>query len=47
MTEYLKTASRPFARNVAMSNAKATKIIGLHFASLDEGLAEIKKQQGL
>ena len=47
LTEYLKTASRPFARNVAMSNAKATKILGLHFASLDEGLAEIKKQQGL
>lgn len=47
LTEYLKTASRPFARNVAMFNAKATKILGLHFVTIDEGLAEIKKQQGL
>jgi dTDP-4-dehydrorhamnose reductase len=47
LTEYLKTASRPFARKVAMSNEKAKKDLGLTFASLEEGLAEIKKQQGL
>ncbi len=47
LTEYLKSAARPFARNVMMSNQKATNILGLHFASIDEGLAEIKKQQGL
>jgi dTDP-4-dehydrorhamnose reductase len=45
--EYLKSAARPFARNVVMSNKKSSDILGLHFASLDEGLAEIKKQQGL
>lgn len=47
LEEYLKTASRPFAKQVAMSNQKATKVLGLNFASLDEGLAEVKKQQGL
>jgi dTDP-4-dehydrorhamnose reductase len=47
LTEYLKTASRPFARKVAMSNAKASSGLGLTFATLDEGLAAIKKQQGL
>lgn len=46
LTEYLKTASRPFARNVAMSNAKAVKELGLTFADIDTALAEIKKQQG-
>lgn len=45
LTEYLKTAARPFARSVAMSNAKASATLGLHFATVDEGLAEIKKQQ--
>lgn len=45
LTEYLKTAARPFARYVAMSNAKATQVLGLSFATIDQGLAEIKKQQ--
>lgn len=45
LTEYLKTAARPFAHHVKMSNAKATQVLGLHFATIDEGLAEIKKQQ--
>lgn len=45
LTEYLKTAARPFARTVAMSNQKARDTLGLHFATLDEGLAEVKKQQ--
>lgn len=45
LTEYLKSAARPFARKVAMSNAKATKLLGLDFATFDEGLAQIKKQQ--
>lgn len=44
LTEYLKTASRPFARKVVMSNAKSSDILGLKFATLDEGLTEIKKQ---
>lgn len=47
LAEYLKTASRPFAKTVAMSNTKASQVLGLHFASIDEGLAEVKKQQGL
>ncbi len=45
LTEYLKTASRPFARSVAMSNAKAVRELGLTFADIDTGLAAIKKQQ--
>lgn len=45
LTEYLKSASRPFARHVAMSNAKAIKELGLTFADIDTGLAAIKKQQ--
>lgn len=45
LTEYLKTASRPYARIVNMSNAKASQVLGLHFATIDEGLSEIKKQQ--
>jgi dTDP-4-dehydrorhamnose reductase len=47
LTEYLKTAQRPFARKVIMSNEKTSTILGLHFATLGEGLAEIKKQQGI
>lgn len=47
LTEYLKTATRPFARRVAVSNAKAISELGLSFADIDSGLAEIKKQQGL
>lgn len=44
LTEYLKSAARPFARHVAMSNAKATSELGLHFATIDEGLSAIKAQ---
>jgi dTDP-4-dehydrorhamnose reductase len=47
LTEYRKTNDRSFASHVAMSNTKATDILGLHFATIDEGLAEIKKQQEL
>lgn len=47
LTEYLKTSTHPFARSVTMSNQKATDTLGLHFATVDEGLAEIKNQQGL
>lgn len=45
LTEYLKSAARPFARKVIMSNQKSTATLSLHFATIDEGLAEIKKQQ--
>jgi dTDP-4-dehydrorhamnose reductase len=45
LAEYLKTAARPYARTVYMSNAKASEVLGIHFATIDEGLAEIKKQQ--
>lgn len=45
LTEYQKTATRPFARYVAMSNTKATNELGLSFASIEAGLSEIKKQQ--
>jgi len=44
LTEYLKTASRPFARTVIMSNVKASQTLGLHFASLDEGLSRVAQQ---
>lgn len=47
LTKYLETAEHPFARKVAMSNHKATEILGLHYATVEEGLAEVKKQQGL
>lgn len=47
LTEYLRTAPRPFARNVAVSNQKATRELGLTFSNLDSGLSAIKKQQGL
>lgn len=45
LTQYLKTAARPFARHVAMSNAKTSQLLGLHFVTIDEGLTELKKQQ--
>ncbi len=44
LTEYLKTSARPYARTVAVSNTKANQVLGLHFATLEEGLAEIVKQ---
>lgn len=47
LTEYLKTNSRPFARFSAMSNDKATADLGLQFLDIDDGLTEIKKQQGI
>ena len=47
LTEYLKSASRPFARHVQMSNAKAKRELELTFADFTTGLAEIKKQQEL
>jgi dTDP-4-dehydrorhamnose reductase len=45
LTEYLKTAARPFARTVDMSNKKTSEVLGLKFATFDEGLAIIKEQQ--
>ena len=47
LTEYLKSASRPFARHVSMSNDKAVQDLGLTFANIDTGLLAIKQQQGL
>ncbi len=47
MTEYSETTARHFARTVVMSNVKASQTIGLHFATIDKGLAELQKQQGL
>lgn len=44
LAEYLKTSARPYAMTVAMSNAKATALLDLHFATLEEGLAELKRQ---
>ncbi len=41
LTEYLKSATRPFARSVAVSNAKATQELGLNFLTLEQGLAAI------
>lgn len=47
LTDYLQTASRPFARHVAMSNHKAASELGLTFVDIDTGLLQLKKQQGL
>lgn len=41
LTEYLKSAPRPFARHVAMSNLKATRDLGIKFATIDQGLAAL------
>jgi len=41
LTEYLKSASRPFARYVAMSNSKATRELGINFATIEKGLAAV------
>lgn len=46
LTEYLKTNPRPFARYAAMSNEKSCRELGITFASMEQGLVEIKKQQG-
>jgi len=45
LTEYLKSASRPFARHVAMSNQNTSQVLNLQFATIDEGLTAIKAQQ--
>lgn len=45
LTEYLKTAARPFARTVEMSNQVTSKALNIKFATLEEGLAIIKAQQ--
>lgn len=47
LSEYLQVSPRPFARTVAMSNQKATKILGLKYSTIAEGLIEVKRQQGL
>lgn len=47
LAEYQAVSNRPFAKTVAMSNAKATQLLGMHFATIAEGLAEIIKQQNL
>lgn len=47
LTEYLKSAARPFARTVKMSNQKSAGDLDIAFMTIDEGLVEIKKQQGL
>jgi dTDP-4-dehydrorhamnose reductase len=45
LTEYLKTSPRPFARHGQMNNQKTTKILELHFATIEEGLTELRNQQ--
>lgn len=47
LTKYLESSPRPFARYARMDNKLAQQELGLSFASLAQGLAEIKKQQGL
>ncbi len=47
LIDYLKSANRPFAKKVAMNNTKITTEIGINFATIEDGLKEIKKQQGL
>lgn len=44
LAEYLKSAPRPFAKTVKMSNQKASDLLGIKFATIDEGLETIKKQ---
>lgn len=47
LTKYMQSTARPFARYAAISNIQTSIKLGLHFASLEEGLAIIKKQQSL
>lgn len=47
LIDYLKTATRPIARNTALSNAKATHDFGINFANIDTGLSNIINQQKL
>ena len=42
LTEYLKSANRPFARTVKMANDKAKKKLILYLSTFEEGLAAIK-----
>lgn len=41
LTDYLKNTPRPFARHLAVSNAKAARELGLSFATIEEGLAAV------
>lgn len=41
LTQYLKSATRPFARYVAMSNAKAKSELDLEFSTIEDGLSTI------
>ena len=47
LTEYLKSSTRPFARTVALSNQKATQLLGIKYLTIAAGLAEVQRQQGL
>ena len=44
LTSYLATNPRPFARHLSLSNAKISALSKITMKSIDEGLAEIKKQ---
>lgn len=41
LTEYLKSANRPYARNVKLSNNKAKKELGVILRTIDESLSDM------
>lgn len=44
LTEYLKSANRPYARTVKLSNDKAKRELGLTLKTIDEALLDITNQ---
>jgi len=44
LTTYLESNPRPFARYAALSNAKLQSELGISLLTVDQGLAELKKQ---
>lgn len=46
LQEFLKTAKRPYEKNLALSNSKLKQELGLSMATIPEGLKAIKAQMG-
>lgn len=45
LSEYLKKAQRPYQRNLALSNAKAERELGIRMRTIDEALKDLKSQR--
>jgi len=44
LTEYLRTAKRPYQKRLAMSNAKIKTELGITMRTIDQSLREVAKQ---